>query len=47
MMLSKAGIFATLSIPDDKELKPGTLRGLLRTAGVSVEEFLSALSEKE
>ena len=45
MMLSKPGFFGVLSIPDDRELKPGTLRGLLRTAGISIDEFVRALEE--
>lgn len=45
MMLRKPGVFGILSIPDDRELKPGLLRGLLRLAGVSVEQFLQALEE--
>jgi hypothetical protein len=31
---------ATLSIPDHKEVAQGTLRGLIRVAGLSVEEFI-------
>jgi len=30
-------------VPDHKELKTGTLAGVLKQAGVSVEEFLAAL----
>jgi DNA-binding transcriptional ArsR family regulator len=30
----------TLSIPDHRELAPGLLRGLIRRAGLTVEEFL-------
>ncbi|MDP1750712.1 MAG: type II toxin-antitoxin system HicA family toxin [Reyranella sp.] len=29
-------------VPDHKELKTGTLSGVLKQAGVSVEEFLAA-----
>lgn len=32
-----------LSFPDHKELAKGTLRGLIRDAGLNVEEFLSLL----
>jgi predicted RNA binding protein YcfA (HicA-like mRNA interferase family) len=28
-----------LTIPDHKELRPGTLRAIIRQAGLSVEEF--------
>ncbi|MGH9524939.1 MAG: type II toxin-antitoxin system HicA family toxin [Terriglobales bacterium] len=31
-------------VPMHKELAPGTLRGILQLAGVSVEEFLAALA---
>jgi predicted RNA binding protein YcfA (HicA-like mRNA interferase family) len=30
----------TLSVPGHKELAPGLLRGLIRRAGIEVEEFL-------
>jgi len=30
-------------VPDHKELKTGTLAGVLKQAGVSVEEFLAVL----
>ena len=29
----------TVSVPDDKELAPGTLRGILRDVGMSVDEL--------
>jgi len=31
-------------VPDHKEVKMGTLAGLLRQAGVSIEEFLAELN---
>lgn len=31
----------TLSVPDQKELAPGLLRGLIRKCGISVEAFLA------
>jgi len=34
-----------LSIPERKELARGTLRGLIRTAGISVEEFVELLKK--
>ncbi|HWG19280.1 MAG TPA: type II toxin-antitoxin system HicA family toxin [Terracidiphilus sp.] len=43
MMMSKAGIRANLSIPQHKELSVGTLRKLIRVAGLSVDEFLDLL----
>jgi predicted RNA binding protein YcfA (HicA-like mRNA interferase family) len=30
-------------VPDHREIKVGTLRGILRQAGVSMEEFIVAL----
>ena len=32
-----------LSVPDHKELAKGTLRALLRQAGLTVEEFITLL----
>lgn len=32
---------ASLSIPDHKEVAKGTLRSLIRTAGITVDEFIS------
>ena len=33
---------ATLSVPDHKEVAKGTLRSLIRAAGMTVEEFIRA-----
>jgi predicted RNA binding protein YcfA (HicA-like mRNA interferase family) len=33
----------TLSIPMHKELAPGLLRGIIRSSGLTVEEFLNNL----
>lgn len=41
MILTKAGHIATLSVPDHKEVARGTLRGLIRAAGLTVDEFIS------
>ncbi len=43
IVLVKDGEIATLSVPDHKETAKGTLRSLIRTAGITVEEFISAL----
>jgi hypothetical protein len=32
---------ANLSIPQHKELAPGTLRALIRNAGMSVDDFIA------
>jgi predicted RNA binding protein YcfA (HicA-like mRNA interferase family) len=39
VVLLKAGHIASLSVPQHAELAPGTLRALIRAAGLSVEEF--------
>jgi predicted RNA binding protein YcfA (HicA-like mRNA interferase family) len=39
IMVREGGI-VTLSIPDHKELAKGTLRSLIRTAGITVDEFV-------
>jgi len=43
LMMSKDGIRANLSVPQHKELSVGTLRALIRCAGMTVNEFLSFL----
>lgn len=40
LVMSKPGERANLSIPQHKELSIGTLRALIRFAGISVDEFL-------
>ena len=42
MILTKPGSIASLSIPDHREIAPGTLRKLIRLAGLSVEQFRTA-----
>ena len=39
VVMLKAGSIASLSVPQHKELAPGTLRSLIRAAGLTVEEF--------
>jgi predicted RNA binding protein YcfA (HicA-like mRNA interferase family) len=39
-VLLKAGHIASLSVPQHKELAPGTLRSLVRSAGMTVQEFI-------
>lgn len=41
--MTKPGHKANLSIPQHRELSVGTLRSLIRAAGLSVEEFLALL----
>ena len=43
IILTKPGHIATLSVPNHPTVARGTLRGLIRAAGLTVEEFLAAL----
>jgi predicted RNA binding protein YcfA (HicA-like mRNA interferase family) len=43
MILVRAGHSASLSVPDHREVARGTLRSLIRSSGLTVEEFISAL----
>ena len=43
VVLLKAGHIASLSVPQHPELAPGTLRALIRAAGLNVEEFVGLL----
>jgi len=40
VVMVKPGIRVNLSIPQHRELSVGTLRALIRDAGLTVEEFL-------
>ena len=43
VILIKPGHAASLSVPQHREIAPGTLRGLIRAAGMSVEEFVALM----
>lgn len=43
LVLTKAGVRANLTVPQHTELATGTLRGLIKTAGLTVDEFLALL----
>jgi predicted RNA binding protein YcfA (HicA-like mRNA interferase family) len=43
VILTKPGSIVSLSVPDHRELARGTLRKLIRFAGLTVEQFASAL----
>ena len=43
MILTKTGELVTLSVPDHREVAKGTLRGLIRLAGLTVDEFVAAV----
>ena len=45
MILVKEGSWTTLSVPDHREIAPGTLRSLIRASGLTVDRFL-ALAKK-
>ncbi|MCU0833666.1 MAG: type II toxin-antitoxin system HicA family toxin [Chromatiaceae bacterium] len=42
IILVKDGEMATLSVPDHREVAKGTLRGLIRAAGLTVADFMAA-----
>ena len=43
IIMVKDGEIATLSIPDHKEVARGTLRSLIRTAGLTVDKFVAEI----
>ena len=43
IIMTKPGIGVVLSIPDHRELKRGTLRELIRKAGLDVGDFLALI----
>lgn len=43
LVMTKPGERANLSIPQHRELSVGTLRALIRAAGLTVEQFLDLL----
>ncbi len=43
MILIRSGHIASLSIPQHRELAPGTLRSLIRASGMTVDQFASLL----
>lgn len=42
IVMTKEEEMATLSVPDHKEVAKGTLRSLIRSAGLTVDEFCAA-----
>lgn len=40
IILTKVGMPVTLSVPDHREIRRGTMRSLIRKAGLTVEEFV-------
>jgi predicted RNA binding protein YcfA (HicA-like mRNA interferase family) len=45
MILVKEGHMATLSVPNHREIAKGTLRSLIRSSGLTVEEFVALLAK--
>jgi len=45
IILTKSGVPVTLSVPDHREVRRGTMRNLIRKAGLTVEEFVSLLTK--
>jgi len=45
MIMVKTGHMATLSVPDHREIAKGTLRSLIRSSGLTVEEFIALAAE--
>ena len=43
VILTKQGEIASLSVPDHKEVARGTLRSLIRSANLTVAEFVAAI----
>jgi predicted RNA binding protein YcfA (HicA-like mRNA interferase family) len=43
LVLVKSGVRANLSVPQHRELSVGTLRALIHSAGMTVDEFLDLL----
>ena len=43
IIMIKKGEIITLSIPDHNEIAKGTLRSLIRSAGLTIEEFNKAI----
>ena len=43
IIMTKEGGIVTLSIPNHKEVARGTLRSLIRSANLTVDEFVKAL----
>ncbi len=42
IILTKVNEVATLSVPDHKEVAKGTLRSLIRSANLTIDEFVKA-----
>ena len=45
VIMTKVGVSETLSVPDHRELKPGTLRALIRKGGLTTDQFEQLLRQ--
>ena len=43
ILMTKENGIVTLSVPDHKEVARGTLRSLIRSANLTVDEFITAI----
>jgi len=43
VVMLKPGCNVSLSVPQHREIAPGTLRALIRSAGMTVDEFVALL----
>jgi predicted RNA binding protein YcfA (HicA-like mRNA interferase family) len=43
IIMTKEGEIVTLLVPDHKEVAKGTLRSLIRSANLTVDEFIAAV----
>jgi predicted RNA binding protein YcfA (HicA-like mRNA interferase family) len=43
IVMKRSNPYARVTVPDHKEFAPGTLRAIIRNAGLSVAEFASLL----
>lgn len=43
IIMTKPGEIVTLSVPNDREVARGTLRSLIRSANLTIEEFIKAI----
>jgi predicted RNA binding protein YcfA (HicA-like mRNA interferase family) len=43
IILTKPGFPATLSVPDHRELRVGTLHALIRKSGLTVDQFIELI----
>lgn len=43
VIMIRPGSIVSLSVPQHKEIAPGTLRALIRVSGLTVEEFVALM----